>query len=88
MSGAIEWLERVTADGFVPLLNECGGNLAIAAYKLARVRNLVNGYVKPTPTVGELVSAARHICTRTHLTMWERNTLVTECRLTGFEVIE
>ncbi len=89
MSGylGVAMAARMEATAYAKLLVECGGDLASAAWLLARSRNVAAGYETPTPSPTDLRTAAASICGAVGRALPCTETLVADARAAGRDVI-
>lgn len=78
---------RQEMTALAALLEEHGGDLAVAAWHLARNRQNRAGYTVPTPTPTELRSAAITIAAAVLRRVPSTDALVADARAAGLEVI-
>ncbi len=78
---------RMEASAYARLLVECGGDLAVAAWLLARSRNVDAGFATPTPTPTGLRAAAVAIAGSVGRIAPPTEVLVADARAAGRDVI-
>jgi hypothetical protein len=84
-----EWLRRLEEDHarYPVLLDESGGFIGIAAYRIARARCRTRAAATIVPTMHELRAAAEDIARRCRVLCPMASHLVEECRRSGLLVI-
>ena len=84
-----EWLRRFAEDGAAfRELWESSGNIAVAAYRLARARCRTQPMASNLPTLTEVRAAADEIAARVGLPRTEHiGVLVADCELAGLTIV-
>lgn len=81
------YAHRLEMTALAQLLEEHGGDLAVAAWHLARAREKARGYADPTPTPTDLRAAAISIAAAVPRKTPSTDALVNECRAAGLAVV-
>lgn len=78
---------RMEMTALAQLLEEHGGDLAVAAWHLARAREQARGYTDPTPSPTDLRAAAISIAAAIPMKTPSTDTLTRDARAAGLPVI-